>query len=98
MAAFRLSTKAADDLEGIFVVGLDLFGYDQARRYNEGLLAAFARLAQYPQMARLREEITGQVRALPHKAHAIVYEVDAAGDVVILRIRHSHEDWLSTAP
>lgn len=98
MTAFRLSAEADHDLEGIFLIGLDLFGYDQARRYNQDLVATFSRLASYPEMARLREELSGAVRALSYKAHVIVYEVDEGGQVVILRVRHSHEDWLSTAP
>ena len=72
MAAYRLSSKADEDLEAIFLIGLDLFGYDQARRYNEGLVKASVRLSEYPKMARLREELSGQVRALPHEAHVIV--------------------------
>ncbi len=95
MAGYRLSGDARDDLLGIFFVGLEMFGYQQAELYRVGLEKAFALLAEYPEMARVREEIDGSVRALPHQAHVIVYEVDDRGEVLVLRIRHGHEDWVA---
>ncbi len=47
-----------------------------------------------PQMARERHEISPPVRVHPFKAHLIVYTVLETGDVLIIRIRHSHEDWM----
>ena len=95
MPGYRLSSDARDDLLGIFFVGLEMFGYRQAEIYREGLEKAFALLADYPEMARVREEIDGSVRAFPHQAHVIVYEIDEGGDILVLRIRHGHEDWVA---
>lgn len=44
-------------------------------------------------MTRLRSEFDPPVHVFTFKAHVIVYEVDAAGGVTILRLRHGHEDW-----
>ncbi|MFC3580435.1 type II toxin-antitoxin system RelE/ParE family toxin [Sphingomonas hylomeconis] len=93
MAGYRLSTAAADDLVAIFLEGVSEFGLAQADRYHAGLEKVFAFLGEYPRAARLRLEIRPPVRAYPHKAHLIVYELDADDGVLILRVRHAREDW-----
>jgi len=79
----------------IFREGLELFGLPQADRYHEGLAETFAFLAEYPRVARVREEIHTPVRIYPYKAHLVVYELGADDRVLILRVRHGHEDWLT---
>ena len=95
MPAFRLTRAASDDLVEIYLHGLAEFGQAQADTYHEGLTATFAFLAKYPRAARVRDEITPPVRAHPHRSHLIVYEIDADGRVLILRVRHGREDWMS---
>ena len=95
MPAYRLTQAASDDLVEIYVHGFALFGQAQADTYHEGLAATFAFLAEYPRAARVRDEITPPVRAHPHRSHLIVYELDAEDSVVILRVRHGREDWMS---
>ena len=79
----------------IYLRGLAQFGQARADTYHEGLAAIFAFLAEYPRAARVRDEITPPVRAHPHRSHLIVYELDAENKVVILRVRHGREDWIS---
>lgn len=94
MGIYRLSRKAEEDILGIFVTGVREFGITQAEHYHAGLETAFAFLADYPRAARERTEIDPPVRAHPRGAHMIIYELDGE-DVVILRVRHSREDWTS---
>jgi toxin ParE1/3/4 len=93
---FRLTRAAADDLTAIFLEGIEQFGLAQADAYHEGLSAIFAFLADYPHAARLREEISPPVRGHTYKAHLVIYDVGNEGEVIILRIRHSREDWTSS--
>ena len=58
-------------------------------------LQPFAFLAKYPRAARERKEIRGAVRIHPYKAHLIVYELGPDDRVLILRVRHGREDWLT---
>ena len=95
MPTYRLTQAASDDLVGIYLHGLAEFGQTQADTYHEGLTATFAFLAEYPRAARVRDEITPPVRAHPHRSHLIVYELDAENNVLILRVRHGREDWVS---
>lgn len=95
MPAYRLTKPAANDLVRIFIDGLDRFGLAQAADYRHGLEGTFAFLADFPRAARLREEISPAVRVHRYRSHLVVYRVDAEDRVVILRIRHGREDWLT---
>ena len=96
MARFRLTRAAADDLAAIFLDGLEQFGLLQADAYHEGLGVVFAFLADYPHAARLREDILPPVRVHPYKAHLVIYDIGDQGEVIILRVRHAREDWISS--
>jgi toxin ParE1/3/4 len=96
MPAYRLTRAAADDLVDIYIQGVILFGQAQADRYHDGLEAAFGFLADYPRSARLRTEIARPVRAYPYKSHLIVYDVAEDDQILILRVRHGHEDWMAS--
>ena len=93
--AYKLTREAEDDIIHTYLEGARLFGAVQAESYHRELEQIFKLLAENPAMARERFEITPPVRIHPHKAHIIVYLSDDAGDVLILRVRHSHEDWVS---
>ena len=95
MPAYRLTRAAADDLVDIYIQGISLFGPTQADRYHDGLEAAFLFLADYPRSARLRAEIIRPVRAYPYKSHLIVYDIEEDDQILILRVRHGHEDWMT---
>ncbi len=95
MGSYRLTQAASDDLVTIFIEGLALFGLDQADRYHAGLAHAFQFLADFPRAARLREEIDPPVRAYRYRSHMIVYDLASDDAVIVLRIRHGREDWLT---
>ena len=93
MPAYRLTEAASADIEAIFVEGLLLFGLAQADKYHDGLTVTFEFLADYPRAARLREEIDPPVRAYNYKSHLIVYDLGENETIIVLRVRHGHEDW-----
>ncbi|MCA3565333.1 MAG: type II toxin-antitoxin system RelE/ParE family toxin [Methylocystis sp.] len=93
--AFRLTRKAEEDIIGLFLEGARLFGPVQAERYHRELEQVFEMIGSHPQMARERREIKPPVRIHPHKAHLIVYIVEADGAALILRVRHGREDWVA---
>lgn len=95
--AFRLSVAAEEDIISIAADGVRLFGSAQARRYHDELFAVFALIAANPRMARERTELSPPMRIHPFKAHLVVYRVEADGDILVVRVRHGHEDWISNA-
>jgi len=94
---FRLSSAAEDDIVGIAEDGIRLFGLRQARRYHDDLFALFVLIAANPRMARERIELSPPMRVHPFKAHLVVYRIEDGGNVLIVRIRHAHEDWTTDA-
>ena len=80
MPSYQLTRAASDDLVAVYLYGLERFGPAQADGYHDGLE---------------REEIRSPVRIYPYKAHLIVYELGPNDNVLILRVRHAREDWLS---
>ena len=91
---FRLSVQAENDIVDIAEASLRLFSEAQAWSYHSQLFDLFDLIAANPQMARERDEISPPVRIHPFKAHLIVHTLSETGDVLIIRIRHSHEDWM----
>ena len=95
MARLTVSEDADRDLDDVYRQGVMTFGFAQADRYIEGLLGALDLIAEFPGAIRLRRELTPPVRAYPYKSHVILYDIDDRGDVLVVRIRHSHEDWMA---
>ena len=95
--AYRLSRKAEDDIIKIFVRGVAEFGAPQAELYHRELEHTFRFLDDNPLAARLREEIDPPVRVHPMGSHLVIYKHEAKGDIFIVRVRHSREDWQDRA-
>jgi len=93
MMGFRLSIAAEEDVIGIAEQGIRLFGPVQARQYHDELFAIFDMIAANPRMARERPELSPPMRIHPFKAHLAVYRIEKDGGILIVRVRHGHEDW-----
>jgi toxin ParE1/3/4 len=90
---YRLTRKAAADLRHIFIEGMTMFGLAQAERTHARLRHTFQLLAENPEMARERPELSPPARVHPCGSHIIIYVVDEDGNVLIVRVRHGREDW-----
>lgn len=93
--AYKLTHKAEDDIVALYVEGVRLFGIAQAEKYHAELETAFRFLADNPEAARERQEISPPVRIHPCGSHVIVYLIESSGDILVVRVRHGHEDWTS---
>ncbi len=94
---FRLTQAAEEDIVGIAEHGVRLFGPIQARRYHDDMFAFFDLLGANPRIARERFELSPAMRIHPFKAHLVVYAIDDDGHVVVVRVRHAHEDWADSS-
>lgn len=92
---YRLSRQARRDLDEIYIRGAELFGVAQADEYSTGMAQTLTFLASYPRAARERIEIVPPVRAHRYKAHVVIYRLEPDA-ILILRVRHGHEDWTSS--
>ena len=90
----ELSREADEDLRRIYLVGAAQFGVEVADRYAARLIDALSLIADFPHIARVRDNLSGEVRAYPVLSHIIIYKVmDEV--VLVARIRHGREDWQS---
>lgn len=94
---YRFSRKADEDLENLYVFGVERFGVAQSERYYAGLIAALSFLSDHPLAAPTRPELGPGTRAHPYKSHIIFYRLDSQ-DIFVQRIRHGREDWKSQDP
>ena len=93
--SWRLSRAAEDDLIGIWLQGAERHGAAQADRYHDGLGATFELLWAFPEMARERTELTPPLRAHPFGVHVILYLVRPDASILVARVRHKREDWMT---
>jgi len=93
--SYKLTGKAEDDVVSIYLEGLKTFGEAQAERYHLELEGVFEAIGHSPYLARERRELSPPMRVHPHGSHIIIYLVDAAKNVLIVRVRHAREDWVA---
>lgn len=95
MGSYRLSKAAEDDLTAIAHYTVANHGTAQARAYSEGLVSACNFLADNPEAARLRTELEPPMRIHRFQSHMLVYKIEDDKSILIVRIRHVREDWIS---
>ncbi|UQB42393.1 type II toxin-antitoxin system RelE/ParE family toxin [Thiomicrospira microaerophila] len=93
--AYFLTAKAERDIVKLIVDGTRKFGFVQAETYHQALTQAFQLLSDFPETAPLSDRFGGGIRIYPFKKHVILYSLQARNDVLIVRVRHSRENWLS---
>lgn len=94
LKAYRLTPAAQADLAAIWTYTAQTWSADQADAYLAGIRKTLDVLLASPEIARERTEITPPVRIHLHRAHVIVYRIEAPY-LAVIRIRHGHEDWLA---
>lgn len=90
---YRLTRKAAEDITNIYLYGARHLGLNQADAYHALLERTLEFLAAHPQAARKRPELSPPVRIHPFQAHRVIYQIENDGGILIIRVRHAHEDW-----
>lgn len=91
MAAYRLTRRAAADLDGIFEYTAERFGIAQARGYFDGLDACCASLAANPLLGGTAESLSPGLRRYVFRSHVVFYRAGSEG-VVIVRVLHARMD------
>ena len=91
MAAYRLTPKAVDDLDGIYEFTIMNFGLERARRYLNDLHQRFKDLAEHPALGRAVGQLAPGLRRYPYRSHVVFY-MPENGDVLIVRVLHEAMD------
>ena len=86
----RLSPKAQDDMESVWLYTLSQWGHEQTEKYIDDLAAAFDLLATNPRLGKSCDNIWPGDRKHPTLRHVIYYrEVDYGIDII--RVLHDHQ-------
>ena len=88
---FRLSRRAAADLESIASYTIEQFGIKQARRYRDGFERTFQALADRSLRGRSAAHLGDGVRRFDHESHVIFYR-KAEEAILIARVLHRRMD------
>lgn len=91
MGAYRLSRKAAADVEGIYAYTIEQHGLTLARKYLDGLRACFEHLAEHPLLGRRADRIASGVRRHECQSHVVFYVPNETG-VNVARVLHARMD------
>lgn len=87
---YRLSPKARDDMESVWLYTLSQWGLEQTEKYIDDLAAAFALLTSSPRLGKNCDTIRPGYRKHPTLRHVIYYrEVDYG--IEIIRVLRDHQ-------
>jgi len=90
MAVYRLSQRADQDFESIYVFGVLNFGLEQAEIYTDGLERRFEQIATQPLLYPAIDHIQPGYRRSVYGSHAVYYRIHE--DIVLIaRILHSQD-------
>ncbi len=91
MAVYRLSRKAATDLDGIYEYTIVNFGLAQAQNYLNGLHDCFGNLARQPTLGRQANQLAPELRRYERRSHVVFYVLEE-DSVTIVRVLHKSMD------
>ncbi len=91
MAVYRLSRKAATDLNGIYEYTIVNFGLAQAQNYLNGLHDCCGNLARQPTLGRQANQLAPELRRYEHRSHVVFYVLEE-DSVTIVRVLHKSMD------
>jgi toxin ParE1/3/4 len=87
MPSFRLSKRAAADIDEILAFTIERWGVEQAGKYLGGLDALFHIVASRPMMGRRAAQIRPDLRRIEHVSHIVFYKTLPQG-ISIERVLH----------
>jgi toxin ParE1/3/4 len=91
MKHFKLSEKAAADIEGILHYTHDRLGAAQADSYYDSLRMCLQMLAENPAIGGLRTAIKPPLRSHHHQKHIVFYDT-FADHILVVRVLHERID------
>lgn len=95
---FKISKKAGEDIEAIWVYSTQTWSVPQADRYLDLIFDEIEHLCKFPLAGKNFSSLGSGYRGSKVKAHIIFYELhETENSIEIIRVLHesmSHEDWI----
>lgn len=80
MPAPRISPAAQQDIDDLYVFGIQSFGMKQADAYLAGLRESILTIAEHPMIGRERHDVRPPIRLISYEAHHLFYDlIDGTG-------------------
>ena len=92
MGSYRLSVKAAEDIETIAEFSIRQRGLARAEKYILGQHETFQRLVEFPDLGRDASDIRRGYRKIETASHSVFYRKTNNG-VLIVRVLHQRMDF-----
>ncbi|MBL52980.1 MULTISPECIES: type II toxin-antitoxin system RelE/ParE family toxin [Marisediminitalea] len=86
MPRYQLTPDAAEDIERLFLFGIERFGVQQATKYLDGLQLRLLQIAESPQTYPMVEHIRTGYRRSVYGVHAIYFRTIDEEAVEISRV------------
>lgn len=83
----RLSRRAEQDLEDILFYTTESWGLERSLQYQDDLVRAMRRLAEFPHLGRPTQGLHSGTRSLTVNQHLMIYRVSSEA-ITIARILH----------
>ncbi len=91
MASYYLSEAAADDLDNIWIYGVNQWGLQQADRYHQKIMELLVFLAEHPDIGMNRNELGDLYQSYPISSHIVFFRAYKE-KIKILRVLHQRMD------
>ncbi|MGL6160626.1 type II toxin-antitoxin system RelE/ParE family toxin [Microbulbifer sp.] len=90
MAGYRLSKRADEDFESIYLFGVQAFGLMQADAYAVGMQERFDQLAEQPPLYQAIDYVRPGYRRSVYGNHSIYYRMDGDGVLIVRILRNQN--------
>ena len=91
MRKLEFSAHADRDMDQVFDYTVDQWGFEQAFRYSDELIAVITKLGEFPHLGIDRSDLQDRLRCLVVARHVVWYRVFAER-VLVSRVLHERED------
>lgn len=91
MASYYLSEAAADDLDNIWIYGLNQWDLQQADSYHQKLMELLTFLAEHPDIGLNRNELGEFYQSYPIGSHIVFFQAYKE-NIKIIRVLHQRMD------
>ena len=94
---YILSDAAADDLDNIWLHGLDRWNLKQADRYHKKILEMLDFLCENPELGKNREELGSLYQSYLIGSHVVFYR-QYKHTIKVIRVLHQRMDFIRHLP
>lgn len=94
MENYKLSTKASQDIVGIYKYGIKIFGASQAKNYLNAVEETLDELAKRKELARDASMFAKDLKYYRYQSHVIFYVFNNYNTIFVIRVLGKRMDFI----